>query len=168
MFCTWKSPYTTKATKWCGITSKVHGLEVNQNFWKIWVYDHVFGWIVLHPSAEKFGHTPKISENCRSNFYIKAEELPNQELLKWFWITWWLLWCNFLKSIGHRPQPRIILIFTSRVSGRGYYQDNLTNLTRPGLGVSDPCRITWAENSACGRNQCSLLFEKSVSVINPY
>ena len=38
--------------------------------------------------------TQKIWENFRRNFWINAEELPNHEVLKRFWITWWLLWCK--------------------------------------------------------------------------
>ncbi len=54
--------YTTKATKWFWIASKVHGFEVNQNclrsyfgsFWKILVYDQIMlqMWPVLDASSQ--------------------------------------------------------------------------------------------------------------------
>ena len=47
---------------------------------------------------------------------------------------------NFLKSLGYRPQPRVILILSNSLESNFciYLQDHLTNLTWPWVRVSDP------------------------------
>ena len=117
--------YTTKATKWFGKASKVHGLEVNQNrlrsyfgsFWKILVYDKIFELtfilVMIHevPSIQKFDHTLQISKNFRSDSIF---------IRKNFQTTWWLLWCIWLHLfVPNSPlneTEKYILAFNASVS----------------------------------------------------
>ena len=43
---------------------------------------------------------------------------------------------NFLKSLGHRPRPRVILILSNGLKSNS--QDHSRTLTSPGVRVSDP------------------------------
>ena len=72
---------------------------------------------------------------------------------------------NFPKSLGHRPQPRVILILSNGLESNSqktpcqnlngcFSQDHLTNLAWPGVGVTR--RTGW--------NQCALFLKKSVHV----
>ncbi len=113
-----KRPSRAFVTKWFWITSKVYGfeffcinIEVTSEVFRDFrcMIKFLSGWyfmMVEATSARKFGQTPKISKNFRSNFYIKTEELPSHELLNRFWIIRWLLWCmkHYLSPFPPRQQ----------------------------------------------------------------
>ncbi len=100
--------YTTKATKWFGIASKVHGLEVNQNWFRSY-----FGSFLKNLAYDQFFEL----KNFRSNFWINVEELLDHELLKQVWSNWWLLWCmkrerNYRKELFLCQNLFLILYYT--------------------------------------------------------